>query len=142
MKPKFLRGCYYHFSAAIWKKGREYGLTTKKYIKEATIFIFCLKMYPYIHNDLRSKYIENLFNFIKDKDKRFNKLMKYFLKNWRYNKSFNFLKISDENYIRRTNNIVESFHKTLNSQINHFHPKISFLANKLGFFASEAFKKI
>ena len=33
------------------------------------------------------------------------------------------------------------FHKTLNSQICHFHPKISFLINKLGFFATEVFKK-
>ena len=98
-------------------------------------------MYPYIHNDFRNKYIEHLENFIKDKDKRYNKLLKYFQKNWRYNKSFNFLKISEDNYIRRTNNIVECFHKTLNSQISHFHPKISFLVNKLGFFATDAFKK-
>ena len=27
-------------------------------------------MYPYIHNDFRNKYIDNLNDFIKDKDKR------------------------------------------------------------------------
>lgn len=67
--------------------------------------------------------------------------MKYFLKNRINNKSFNFDKINTENYIRRTNNICESFHRTLNSKINHFHPKISYLVNKLGFFAIETFKK-
>ena len=97
-------------------------------------------MYPYIHNDFRNKYIDNL-NDLKDKDKRFKKLIKYFIKNWRYNKSFNFYKSSENNYIKRMNNICESFHKTLNSQICHFHPKFSFLVNKLGFFATEAFKK-
>ncbi len=37
-------------------------------------------MYPYIHNNFRNKYIDNLNEFIKDKDKRFKKLMKYFIK--------------------------------------------------------------
>ncbi len=33
LKPKYLQGCYFHFSKAIWKKCRDYGLTSKKFKK-------------------------------------------------------------------------------------------------------------
>ena len=42
---------------------------------------------------------------------------------------------------RRTNNICESFHRTLNNIINHYHPKVVFLVDKLKFFACDAYKK-
>ena len=35
----------------------------------------------------------------------------------------------------------KSFHRTLNKQISHYHPKISYLADKLKYFAIEAYKK-
>lgn len=62
------------------------------------------------------------------------------MKNWCNNKSYNFYRISYSSYQRRTNNICESFHRTLNNLINHNHPKISYLVDKLGYFAVEAFK--
>ena len=62
-------------------------------------------MYPHIHNDFRNQNIEKLNEFIKGKGKRFKKLMKYFYKKWRYNKSFNFYINSENHYFRRMNNI-------------------------------------
>ena len=29
LKPKTLNGCFFHFSKALWKKCRDYGLTKK-----------------------------------------------------------------------------------------------------------------
>ena len=71
----------------------------------------------------------------------FLKYYKYFMKNWFNNKSYNFNRISYENYQRRTNNIYESFHRTLNNIINHNHPKIAYLVDKLKYFALEAYRK-
>ena len=48
---------------------------------------------------------------------------------------------ANENYQRRTNIIWESFHKTLNNIINHNHPNIAYLVDKLKYFAIEAYKK-
>ena len=98
------------------------------------ILIFCFKIYPYVHKDHRDKYISKLKEYIKDKDKRYQKFFQY--------KSFNFNKISNANYIRRTNNICESFHRTLNNIIKHSHPKIAFLVDKLKYFTCEGFKNI
>ena len=67
------------------------------------LFTFCLKIFPFIHNDYRSTYIEKLEKYVKDKDKKFEKFLKYFLKNWSLNKSYNLNRISKENYERRTN---------------------------------------
>lgn len=57
------------------------------------------------------------------------------------NKSLNFNRFSNSNYQRRTNNICESFHRTLNSIINHKHSNASYLVDKLSYFAIESYKK-
>ena len=141
IKPKALNGCYFHFVKALWKKCREYGLTCKKLREDSILLVFCLKIYPYIHNNKRNSYLEKLKSFINGKDPRYGKMVKYFTKNWFNNKSYNFNRISKDNFKRRTNNIVESFHRTLNKIIPHYHPKISFLADKLKFFAIKTYQK-
>ena len=122
------------------EKCSEYGLTSKKFRRDSILLEFCLKIYPYIHNNQRNSYIEKVKSFINGKDPRYSKLMKYFYKNWFNNKSYNFNRISNENFKRRTNNICESFHRTLNKIIPHYHPKISYLADKLKFFTIESYK--
>ena len=102
-------------------------MTKKLFRKESAILTFCFKLFSYIHNNYRGEYIEKIKNYSKNKDKIFQKFLNYFLKNWLDNKSYNFNRISNENYKRRTNNICESFHRTINKQINHSHPKITYL---------------
>ena len=85
IKPKILKGCYFHFAKSLWKKWRDYGLSKKNLGK--------------------------------------------------------INRISNTNYERRTNNICESFHRTLNNQISHNHPKISYLVEKLKFYCYEGYKK-
>ena len=141
LNPKYINGCYFHFSKCLWKKCRDYGLTVKTFRKDSILFTFCLKIFPFVHNSNRPEYLEKLKEFVKNKDKRFQKFYKYFIKNWAFNKSYNFNRISNENYLRRTNNICESFHRTLNKKISHNHPKIAYLVDQLKFFANEAYKK-
>ena len=73
LKPKILNGCFFHFSKALWKKARNYGLTKKLFRKEGMILIFCFKMYPFVHNYNRKDYLEKIKDYIKSKDKRFMK---------------------------------------------------------------------
>ena len=98
-------------------------------------------MYPFIHENYREEYVEKLEEFVKSKDLRFVKFFKYFKKNWISNKNFYFHKISGENYERRTNNICESFHSTINRQLHVNHPKVSYLVDKLKYFSREAYQK-
>ena len=72
-KPKFLQGCFFHYSKSLWKKARDYGLTKKKFRKESMILIFCFKIFPYVHDNNREEYIKKIKEFIKDKDKAYMK---------------------------------------------------------------------
>lgn len=33
LKPKYINGCYFHFSKCLWKKSSDYGLMVKNFIK-------------------------------------------------------------------------------------------------------------
>lgn len=46
------------------------------------------------------------------------KLIRYFERNWKNSKLFNFSKINDDDIYKRTNNICESFHRYNNNTIN------------------------
>ena len=89
LKPKNLRGCFFHYSKAIWKKCREYGLAIKKFREESTIYTFCLKI-THLYIEIIKMKREKLENFAKNKDIIFMKFFKYFKKNWMRNKNFYF----------------------------------------------------
>ena len=67
--------------------------------------------------------------------------MSYFKRNWANNKFFKFSEISDDEIIKRTNNICESYHRYLNNNISHYHPKIGYLIIKLKEYVFNAYKK-
>ena len=47
------------------------------------------------------------------------------------NQIFNFVKTDDNKIKIRTNNIVEAFHKKINNEVSHYHPKCAYLINIL-----------
>ena len=126
-----LRGCYFHYAKAIYKRCKSYGLFTKKKKRDTIFIAFILKLYPYIPTKLRKDYMQKIESYIKNFDKGYHKLLAYFNKDWVDNKFFNFSEINNDDIIKRTNNICESYHGHLNNTISHFHPKLSFLLNKL-----------
>ena len=65
-----LKGCYFHFAKAIYKKCKEYNLFTKDKKKETIFLSFILKIYPYIPTEMREDYISKVKNHIKNLDKR------------------------------------------------------------------------
>lgn len=136
-----IRFCYFHYSKAIYKKAKFYNLFSKKNRKISTIICFILKLFPYIPTNLRNDYLKIIEDFIKDFDKRYKKLLSYFKRNWVNNKFFKFREISDDEIIKRTNNICESYNRYLNNTISHYHPKIGYLIIKLKEYAFNTYKK-
>lgn len=74
--------------------------------------------------NLRNDYLADLEKHIELYDEGYKKLLSYFKKNYVNNKFFSFSEISEEEIIKRTNNICESFHRTLNRTISYYHPKL------------------
>ena len=62
----------------LWKKCLEYRLICKKFRQESILLVFCLKIFPYIHNNVRNSYIEKVKSFINGKNPKYSKLMNYF----------------------------------------------------------------
>ena len=122
-----LVSCYFHYAKAIYKKCKDYHLFKKDKKNHALIVAFIFKIYPYIPTKYREQYLYKVKNYIENLDKGFTKLYDYFIKNWKNNKFFKFSEINDEQIVKRTNNVCESFHRHLNNTISHFHPKIGYL---------------
>ena len=59
-------------------------------IKDTIIIAFIMKIFQYIPIDLRDEYINRIKENIKDLDNSYNKLFKYFDKNWINIKLFKF----------------------------------------------------
>ena len=107
------------------------GLCNKKMMKNTKLIIFFLKIYPFVKLDNKKNFFEQIKNFFSKADKKYNKLLDYFEKNWLNHRFVNFDCMNQGEYLFRTNNYIESFHKNLNDSLNSFHPKISYLVEKL-----------
>ena len=87
------------------------------------ILAFVLKSYPFIKENKRDEYC----NMIDAYCNSLLKLNKYFNKYWRKCELFNFTKLDNDKIKIRTNNVIESFHRKINHEIEHYHPKTYFL---------------
>lgn len=54
----------------------------------------------------------------------YNKFIKYYKDNWLYNPYINYMEISNDEYLNRTNNLLERYHGILNQQLEFSHPKL------------------
>jgi len=63
--PKtILEGCYFHFIKALWEKSKRLGICNKKTIIDSKIIIFGFKIYPFIKEKERGKYLEEIKDII------------------------------------------------------------------------------
>ena len=125
-----IKGCFFHFLKALWKKARKYGLCKKKLIKETILLIFALKIYIFIPKGEKENYFTKIEELYSTKD-NYHPLLKYFRKNWINSKFLEFDYISRYTNLERTNNTCEIFHRHLKELINAYHPKISFFVEKI-----------
>ena len=129
--PKaILDGCYFHYSKLLWNYAKKLGLCSKSNLKKTKLFIFLLKIYPYIKLDDKREFFTEIDEHYKT-DNKYNKYLKYYKNNWLNNRFVNMDMLNRDEYLNRTNNYLESFHHTLNNTIKSFHPRISYLVDKL-----------
>ena len=128
-----LEGCYFHYVKALCGKSKNLGLINKANIKFLRFIIFGFKIYPFLKEEDKKKFLESIDNYINkiDNNDKFKKLSKYFHINWEYSNFVNFDSIEDSKIKYRTNNHVELFHRALNNLIENPHPKIAYLLEKL-----------
>ena len=113
--PKsYLEGYYFHFIKVLWEKSKRLGICCKKIINNTKIIIFAFKIYPFIKEKYREKFLNDIKDFIIKMD------------------NFLILEGTGDNVIRkRTNNTAEGFHRYFNTKIEAYHPKISYFVSKL-----------
>ena len=130
-KGSLLNGCFFHYCKAIWKKIKALHLFKKENRINTLIIAFILKAYPFIKDKNREDYCKKITDYCESLKGNYIKLKNYFYKYWKETEIFNFTELDNNEIINRTNNIVESFHRKLNHQVSHFHPKCSYLIEEL-----------
>ena len=53
-----LDGCFFHYTKLLWKHAKILGLCKKNEIKNTKIFLFLLKLYPYIKLDEKKNFFK------------------------------------------------------------------------------------
>ena len=123
-------GCYFHFVKLMWSKAKSLGLCNRNNIKLTKILVFILKLLPFLPHDERENLFKKTEEYFSINSENEKKLLLYFKKNWLKNKYIDYYELSNDEYLSRTNNYVESFHAYLNSILESYHPKISYLIEK------------
>lgn len=118
-------------------KAKKLGLCKKE-----ELLLFVLKIIPFLKVDDKVEVFEKIEELFSNKDNGYGKMVAYFRKNWLNNKYINYNEISEDEYINRTNNYLESFHGHLNDTLQCFHPKISYLISKYKLYLINIYEKI
>ena len=131
-----MKGCYFHFAQAVFRKVMSYGLKSNYYKKDNSggrLFMKWLMNLVLLPNNL----IEPTFFILFDKIKNYKcpkliKLFDYYLRNWIKGKNWSITEICQWNCSVRTNNDAERFHMKLMTEARK--PNMSFydIVNLLG----------
>ena len=146
VKEKFsnsiIDGCFFHFSKLLWSKAKYLGMCNKKEIIKTKLLMFILKLIPFMKPDNREEFFRNLEQYFSNSEEKHKKMVLYFKKNWLNNPYINYYDLSQEEFLNRTNNYLESFHHILNDTLDCYHPKLSFLIDKYKIYLKNIYEKI
>ena len=137
-----INGYFFHYVKLLWEKAKKLGLCKKNDIKYTKIIIFMLKIMPYMMYDERIELFNNLKDFFYNNEKGYERLLRYYEKNWLKNKYLDYAELTDEEYLNRTNNYIESFHQVLNKTLGVYHPKMSYLIFKYKDYLINTYNKL
>ena len=136
-------GCFFHYVKLLWAKSKKIGLCKIKKLKKTKLVLFIFKLIPFMEIDTRNDIFNKLEDYIAiDNDENYNKLIKYYKKNWINNEFINYIDLSNEEFLNRTNNYIEAFHSSLNQSIDAYHPKLSYLVYKYKLYIINIYDKI
>lgn len=119
-----LRGCYFHWSKAVWKKAKSLGIKSK-FDKRIIGLTAALPLLP-------AENITDGLEYTKGEsreNKKFKLFFRYIDKFWMTEKFNEVLCVFGERH--RTNNVAESFHAKLNKEINKKNKSVLTLLAKL-----------
>ena len=138
-----LKGCYFHFAQATFRKVVECKLKKKNYVKKATggarLFIKWLLVLVLLPKDLIEPTFMELLEKVKASNcKKLEKLFKYYYDNWIHGKNWDLDDICQWGCSVRTNNDAERFHMKLNGSADKTNVNFYDLINILGNFAQRA----
>jgi hypothetical protein len=113
------KGCFFHFTQAIWRKVKELGLYQTQYKDATRCLTLKIFLLVFVHLDVVEKdFKEKIKNKILDK--AFEPFFEYFEKTWiklyppkLWNYSTSTHEDAGLQRMKRTNNILESFHNYL-----------------------------
>ena len=100
-------------------------------IETSKIIVFAFKIFPFIRNGEKETYINELFEFSKKSNSKYEKFINYYKRSWLNSSFLEFDQICDWEIYNRTNNICESFNHKINSTNGYPHPKLAILIEKL-----------
>ena len=107
-------GCYFHFLKLLWNKEKLLGLCKFSKLKITKILIFMLKIIHFIEYDDRKQFFDKIEKYYSLSKEGYKNFVSYYKKNWLENKHINYVDLSHDQYICRTNNYIENFHKLIN----------------------------
>mgnify|MGYP003571405687 CR=1 FL=1 len=128
-----LMGCYFHYVKNLYSYLKKIGLCKNNIIKQTIKFLFFFKVFPFIQDNNKKNYLKEITNYyINDNplNNKYYKFIKYFINNWYGTKIMSFESLSNEDIIFRTDNLIDNFHRKLNSFIDCHKPKISYFVYK------------
>ena len=122
-KNALIHGCFFHFSQAIWRRFRKYGLCKKGSYEQNSELLFNIQLMAFMDR----KKIDNFYKKFtkKYKEEKFKNFFSYFRRNWMGERIpiriWNFYDIiSKESIDERfyyTNNLTENINRYLNSNL-------------------------
>lgn len=124
-----IKGCFFHYTQAIWKNVKKHGLAGKQYRGNARKIIRIIMALPLLNpEDMADTWtlIDNLI--INSKNKKLAQLKIYFNRTW-YSKHSNAMFSQSMwnhhgNFKTRTNNHLEGWHNILNKHLMVKHPNL------------------
>ena len=82
-------------------------------------------------NDEKFDFYEKIKNYYSiEKNENYKKMIIYYEKYLLNNNYINFQDLKNEDLINRTNNYIENFPRSLNCELDVFHPKLSYPSEK------------
>ena len=141
-----LSSTYFHYIKKLWIKAKKFGLIHQKFIENKKIVIFALESIVFIKKENIYNYFEDIKKYIKDVPNviysNFENYLKYFEKTFLYSNYILFDSINGEEWLSRSNNVLEIYHNKLTYSIEYFYPKMAALVEKLKNIVTEYYSNV
>lgn len=125
-----IKGCYFHFSQCIWKKGKQLGLTKCTDTRKIVSLTSVLPLLPKEHISDAWSYVKEDTTTLEEAKEEINKFIDYMMRQWLTTEEWIGVWCVNQE-LHRTNNVVESWNARLNKIIKKKQPTLLHLLKVL-----------